>query len=162
MGGESTYETHLDSNGSSVSTVFKVACGGGEEETPTPTSEPEGVPTVIIDSPPSGSQTAVGEEVFIQSTSSDEVGVLRVVLEVDGVQVGSDASADPNGQVSFSLLQSWVPQSTGDHIVTVTAFRADGTASTPATISVTVLATVAEVQATIPPPPPPSSSGGGR
>ena len=108
---------------------------------------------MVIDSPPSGSQTAVGEEVFIQSTASDAVGVLRVVLEVDGVLVSSDSSPDPNGQAVFSLLQSWTPQSTGTHTVMVTAFRADGTASQTASISVTVAESMADVQSTIAPPP---------
>lgn len=142
-----------------VLTLAALACvmPGGEEEpteTPTPaaTNTPEGKPTVVIDAPPSGAETAVDQEVFVQSTSNDAAGVTRVVLEVDGVQVSSDESPDPEGQPTFTLLQSWTPTASGTYNVSVTAFRGDGTASDPANITVSV---VEEEELAEPLPPPP-------
>lgn len=142
--------------------------GGGEPtETPTPeaTNTPEGKPTVVIDAPPSGSETAVGEEVFIQSTATDVAGVSNVVLTVDGVQVSSDSSPDPEGQPTFTLLQSWTPNATGAHNISVQAFRPDGTSSDPATITINVAETMADVTAPIQAPPllqslPPTQTSG--
>lgn len=83
-------------------------------------------PTVIIASPPSGSVYTVGEEVVIQSTSTDPSGVVRVALLVDGNQVREDPSPVAQGQAQFSLIQSWIATGVGQHTVTIRATNTQG------------------------------------
>jgi hypothetical protein len=64
-----------------------------------------GKPTVVISSPPSGSQFREGEDVSIQSTSTDSSGITRVELVVDGTVVRTDPVPAP--QVSYPLIQTW-------------------------------------------------------
>lgn len=87
---------------------------------------PQSKPTVIIASPPSGSVYTVGEEVVVQSTSTDPVGVTSVALLVDGTQVRQDPSPVAQGQAQFSLIQSWVAETEGQHTLTVRATNTQG------------------------------------
>ncbi|MBI5301190.1 MAG: hypothetical protein HY868_03565 [Chloroflexi bacterium] len=106
-------------------------------------------PTIIIVSPPSGSRFYDGEEIAIQTMSSDLVGVTRVELLVDGTLVRTDPSPVPQGQLSFPLSQTW-KATPGTHTIIVQAYNAAGSVSNPAGISVTVLAGGAPT-ATVPP-----------
>lgn len=101
--------------------VVIIACQG--------VGAPTSKPTVIIASPPSGSVYAVGEEVVVQSTSTDPAGIVSVALLVDGAQVREDPSPVTQGQVQFSLIQSWVAESAGQHTVTVRSTNAQGASS---------------------------------
>jgi hypothetical protein len=101
-----------------------------------------GKPTVIIASPPSGSQFREGEEVAVQSTSTDSAGIVRVELIVDGTSVRSDPSPGSQAQASFTLIQTW-KATQGTHTISVRAYNAAGAASDPASISVSVLQTTA-------------------
>ena len=98
-----------------------------------------GVPTVIINSPPSGSQVQVGQEVIVQATATDARGVTRVELLVNGVLYGSDVSPNPQGQSPFIFRQSWRAPSSGTYTLMVRAYNAAGGASQPATITVNVV-----------------------
>ncbi len=86
-------------------------------------------PTVIIASPPSGSVYTLGEEVVIQSTSTDPAGVLRVALLVDGNLVREDPSPVAQGQAQFSLIQSWIAEGVGSHTITVRSTNSQGASS---------------------------------
>lgn len=83
-------------------------------------------PIVIIVSPPSGSVYTVGDEVIVQSTSTDPIGITRVELFVDGDLVRQDPSPIQQGQAQFSLIQSWIAQGAGPHTITVRAFNSQG------------------------------------
>ena len=96
-------------------------------------------PNVVIQSPVSGATFKEGDEVPIQSTSSDPAGIVRVELLVDGQVVSSDAPPIPQGQVSFSLVQKWKATG-GSHTLSVRAYNASGTGSDPASVSVEVAA----------------------
>jgi hypothetical protein len=100
-------------------------------------------PTVVVDSPPSGTQVKVGEEVEVDSTATDEKGVTRVELWVDGALVRSDQSPTP--QPAFSLVQRWTPPGSGSHTVEVRAYNVDGVVSEPAMITLRVEAATLEV-----------------
>ena len=89
-------------------------------------------PAVVINSPPSGAQVKVGEEAEVHSTATDEKGVTRVELWVDGDLVRSDQSPTP--QPVFSLVQRWTPPGSGSHTVEVRAYNVDGVSSEPAVI----------------------------
>ncbi len=115
-----------------------LACNatGGQPAEEEDTVSDEGTPTIVINNPPA--EGTVGEEVLIQSTGTDSVGVARIDLQVDGVQVRTDEAPDPAGQPEYAVLQSWTPSSAGTFTLGVIAYRADGTASAPATTTVTV------------------------
>lgn len=95
-----------------------------------------GKPTVIISSPPSGSQYRDGEDVAVQSTSTDSTGIVRVELAVDGAIIRTDPS--PSAQVSYPLIQTW-KATPGTHTITVRAYNTANVASDPAAVSITVL-----------------------
>jgi len=103
-------------------------------------------PTVVINSPPSGTQVKVGEEVEVDSTATDEKGVTRVELWVDGALVRSDQSPIP--QPVFSLVQRWTPPGSGSHTVEVRAYNVDGVVSEPAMITLRVEAATSEAAPT--------------
>jgi hypothetical protein len=95
-------------------------------------------PSIVIVSPPSGSEFREGEEVVVESEATDSAGVVRVELVVDDRTVQTDTPPSAYTQGSFTLTQTW--QATpGKHIVLVRAYNAAGTVSNPAAISVTVL-----------------------
>ncbi|MGD2048788.1 MAG: Ig-like domain-containing protein, partial [Chloroflexota bacterium] len=126
--------------------VLLAACGAEAEPTPTltptplPTDTPLPTPTevsppeVIIEDPLSNATAVVGEQVLIQSTATDEIGISRVELQVDGALVRSDNTPEETPLTRYSLLQAWEPTAVGEHTIRVTAFRADGTPSEPASI----------------------------
>ena len=105
-------------------------------ETSTPT--PENPPSVVIDTPPSNSIFGVGERVIVQSTANDGIGIARIELLVNGEVVRVDQVPEGKPQPQFSLLQPWEPTNAGEHTLRVIAYRADGTASEPATIVIVV------------------------
>jgi len=95
-----------------------------------------GVPTVVINSPPSGSQVSVGQEVVVQATATDSRGVTRVELLVNGVLYHSDASPNPQGQSPFISRQSWQASAAGTYTLMVKAYNAAGGVSQPAAINI--------------------------
>ncbi|MBI3914076.1 MAG: hypothetical protein HY327_07810 [Chloroflexi bacterium] len=95
-------------------------------------------PVISIQSPPSGSEFREGDELLIQTQSTDKSGISRVDLLVDGVVVKSDAPPIA-GQDAFTLIQKWVAIP-GAHILVVRAYNDKGVASEPASIAVNVTA----------------------
>ncbi|MCX7839802.1 MAG: hypothetical protein N2559_10190, partial [Anaerolineae bacterium] len=88
--------------------------------------------------PPSGSQFYEGDTIVVQSTSADPQGVVRVQLLVDDKVVREDRSPTPQGQMNFTLVQTW--QATlGTHTLAVRAYNIAGLVSDPISVSVTVL-----------------------
>lgn len=104
------------------------------------TASPSGIgkPLVAISSPAADFKGTVGQTLQVQSLSTDDIGVTRVEMLVDGVVVRSDTAPDPSGQKSLALLQNWTPGQPGPHKITLIAYRADGTASDPANLTITV------------------------
>lgn len=100
-------------------------------------------PIVIIESPPSGSQFHEGEQIAVQSASTDNKAVVRVELLVDGNVVDVDPSPTAQGQPHFTLVQQW-KATQGQHTLLVRAYNAAGQASDPSGVSVTVLPATAQ------------------
>jgi hypothetical protein len=94
-------------------------------------------PQVVIQSPLPGAQFREGDDVMIQSTSTDPNGIVRVELAVDGATVRTDAPPIAQGQISFSLVQRW-KATAGAHMLSVRAYNASGAASDPALVSISV------------------------
>ncbi len=99
-----------------------------------------GKPTVVITSPPSGSQYQEGQDVAIQSTSTDSKGISRVELLVDGTIVRTDPL--PNPQPQFAVIQTW-KATQGTHTLSVRAYNTANTPSDPIAISVAVSPSIA-------------------
>lgn len=115
--------------------LFVIACnlteaigsGGGEP------------PSVLINSPASGTEFEVGEEVPVQSTSTDDAGISQVELRVNGQVVRTDNPPDVETMGLFALVQPWTPDATGSFNIEVIAYDEDDNASEPSTISITVI-----------------------
>jgi hypothetical protein len=97
-----------------------------------------GVPTVVINSPPSGSQVQVGQEVIVQVTATDPKGVTQVELLINGVLYHSDVSPNPQGQSPFIYQHSWQASAPGTYTLMVKAYNAAGGVSQPAAITIHV------------------------
>lgn len=95
-------------------------------------------PATVIESPPHGSRYHEGEEVAVQSTSTDPTGVTHIELVIDGVTVDTVSVPGDQGQPTFTCIQTW-KATQGEHIVSVHAHNVSGVASEPATIAISVL-----------------------
>ncbi len=115
---------------------------------------PSGAPTVVINSPPNGTQVQVGDEVSIQSTATDAKGITRIELWADGNLYRTDSSPNPQGQPSFTVVQKWPATVKGSHTLMVKAYNAEGGASAP----VSIVVNVGEVGATVTGAPPAATS----
>jgi hypothetical protein len=112
-------------------------------------------PQVTIQVPLAGAQFREGDDVSVQSTSTDKSGIVRVELSVDGAVVRTDAPPIAQGQTSFSLIQVW-KATAGNHTLSVRAFNASGAASDPVLVAITVAPAAAALPsltaaATLPP-----------
>jgi hypothetical protein len=97
-----------------------------------------GVPTVVINSPASGSQVPVGQEVIVQTTATDSRGVTRIELLVNGVLYHSDVSPNPQGQSPFIYRQSWRAPAPGTYTLMLKAYNAAGGVSQPEAITISI------------------------
>ncbi len=98
-------------------------------------SEP---PSVVINSPAAGTEVEVGDEVPVQSTSTDDEGVSRVELSVNGQVMRSDNTPEGDSMGLFALVQPWIPNATGSYSIQVVAYDEEDNASDPALITVNV------------------------
>jgi hypothetical protein len=115
-----------------------------------PTPESEG-PTISIVFPADGAAVAVGQQVLIQSTASDEKGIARVDLVVNSVVVRTDPPAEGTPAI-FAIAQPWFPQSLGDAVVQVIAYNVENRPSAPASITLHVVEGAVQVTLTAAPP----------
>jgi poly(hydroxyalkanoate) depolymerase family esterase len=95
--------------------------GGGGDTTP---------PTVSITSPASGA--TVSGALAVNATASDNTGVTRVDVLVDGAVAGSDTTAPYSVTIDTTKLGN------GSHAISARAFDAANNAGTSATVTVTV------------------------
>lgn len=113
-------------------------------------------PTVTITAPPSGSTFREGDDVAVQSVSTDSAGIVRVELLVDGTTVRTDPSPIVQGQPSLPLVQNW-KATQGTHTLMVRAYNTAGAVSEPVAVSVSVAPaatpTATRPAATLPTPP---------
>jgi subtilisin family serine protease len=98
---------------------------------PAPEPDPDTVsPSASITSPSNGA--TVSRTVTVKAAASDDVGVTRVDIFVDGVLIGSDTSAPY--EVSWSTTK--VPN--GSHTLTAVAYDAAGNSAVSAGVTVKV------------------------
>ena len=117
-----------------------VVIPGGPSETDDNNDDTDGgdQPSSVINSPSSGSTYGVGDDISIQSTSTDQTGVTRVDLLVNDSVVASDSTPGSTPQLQYSLIQHWMPDQPGTFTITVIAYRSDETAGLPASISLVI------------------------
>lgn len=102
-------------------------------------------PSMIITAPASGQEVQVGHELLIVAAVTDEEGVSRVEVGVDGVLLGTMENPSPAANVPFTVEQSWTAAKLGSHSVMAVAYNVAGVASTPSVVSIEVVA-AGEVQ----------------
>ena len=115
---------------------------------PTPAS---GGPTVNIVSPIDGATVTVGQQVLVQSSASDEQGIVRVDLVVNAVVVRSDPPVEGT-PTTFAIAQPWFPETPGDVVLQVVAYNASNQPSPAASITLHVVEGAAGVDPTSVPP----------
>lgn len=109
--------------------------GGGAPQTTF-----EGAPVVNISSPLPNATFLEGTVVNIMArieNAGPDVAAVRI--ELNGELVGEVANPNASGAAAFTITQSWPTSNQGQYTISVVATRADGTASTPATTSVTII-----------------------
>lgn len=113
-----------------------------------------GPPVVRLVSPAANATYLEGVPVNIQAsiTNAGE-DIDRVEVTVDNAVVTTLPDPNENGLPAFSISHSWLATGTGNHIVGVTAFRGDGSASEPASVTINVIAPATEEQPTAAPTP---------
>ena len=107
-----------------------------------PSNQPvSGEPVVKIVSPQPNATYLEGVAVNIQATVSNAgTDIDRVEIVVDGSTVATVPSPNTDGAAMFNATYGWSAAGVGTHTLGVTAYRADGTSSAPATVEINVIA----------------------
>ncbi len=99
-----------------------------------------GPPTVQIAAPPANATYLANVAVNIQALVGNAgTDIDRIEILVDGANIQTLKTPNPGGAPSFSIAQSWQAAGEGQHTISVTAFRADGSSSAPATVTLNVI-----------------------
>lgn len=108
-----------------------LAAVAGTAPEPTPEPEPDTVaPVVAVTSPSSGA--TVSRTITVKASATDDVGVTRVDVYVDGVLIGSDSSAP------YEVDWNTTRVANGSRVITAVAYDAAGNSTTSAPITVNV------------------------
>jgi len=92
-------------------------------------------PITVINSPQNNTQFREGDQITVQSTSTDQSGIVRVELTVDSNVVRTDALQ--KSQTTAIIAQTWTATA-GTHTITVRAINGSDVASAPASIAISV------------------------
>lgn len=119
-------------------------------------------PIVNIISPSDGTVVDIGQEVTILISASDPAGVTQVEAGIDSQPFANPATGD----TTATLNTTWTPNQSGTFVLQASATNANGVASEPMSIAVTVAEPTATPTPTATPSPAPTqgstpSSGGG-
>ncbi len=99
-----------------------------------------GPPTVQIAAPQANAtyleNVAVNIQALVGNAGTD---IDRIEILVDGTNIQTLKTPNAGGAPSFSIVQSWQAAGAGQHTISVTAFRADGSSSAPATVALNVI-----------------------
>jgi formylglycine-generating enzyme required for sulfatase activity len=94
------------------------------------------LPQLELLGPPSGSRVELGQELEIESRSTDERGLNRIELWIDDGLYRVD---EAEGQTTFHVIQRWRADALGEHKIRVQALSVNGKTSQPAAVSVHVV-----------------------
>ncbi len=99
-----------------------------------------GVPAVRIILPQPNATYLSGVAVNIQAAVSNAgADIDRVEIVIDGATAATLTDANPNDAATFNVTYGWSATTVGTHSINVTAYRADGSSSAPATVEITVI-----------------------
>lgn len=99
-----------------------------------------GPPVIQIAAPLPNATFLEGVTVNIQARVSNAgADVARVEVRVDDSIIADLLEPNSAAAPAFSITQSWPAAGTGAHTISLTAFRADGSASEPASVTVNVV-----------------------
>ncbi len=106
------------------------ACTGSEQS--------ESVPTVAILAPAEGTHLQLGDQVGVQATANDTLGVFKIELWVDGRFYSAERNPQPVANTPFTVVLSWTADVSGQHVLSVKAHNIKGTVSAPASLTLQV------------------------
>ncbi len=106
------------------------ACAANEQN--------KSVPTVAILSPPEGTLMKLGDQIGVQATANDELGVFKIELWVDGRFYCAERNSQPATNVPFTAVLPWTADVPGQHTLTVKAHNVKGVVSAPASLTLQV------------------------
>jgi hypothetical protein len=110
---------------------------GTPQQTPVPTPD---IPTIQILSPPNNAQVIDSTDFDIDILAIDDSqGIHKIELYVDEMLI-NDTIATDGALPQYRVTMNWLAQREGLHVVSVVAFRADGTRSDETRITIKVLA----------------------
>jgi hypothetical protein len=116
-------------------------------ETNDTTVQISGAPVVRLASPLPNSTFLEGVSVNIQAQITNAgPDINRVEVLVDNAIIATLTSPNTTGAAAFSVTQSWLAAGAGQHVIAVTAFRADGSSSAPVSANLNVVAQGAPLQ----------------
>ena len=100
-------------------------------------------PITVINAPLNNAQFREGDQVTVQSTSTDQSGIVRVELTVDSNVVRTDPLQ--KSQTTAIIVQTWTATA-GTHTITVRAVNTSDVSSAPASIAISVAAVITATQ----------------
>ena len=89
-------------------------------------------PTVVVMSPTEGA-TVTGSSVTLSAVASDDIGVAGVQFQLDGVDLGTEITAEP-----YTLTWDSTTVTDGAHTISAVARDTDGNTTTSTVVNVTV------------------------
>lgn len=99
-----------------------------------------GPPQVRLVAPLDQSRYLAGVNVnILAAVANAGADINRVEVSVGGEVIATLPEPNPSGGEAFSIAQTW-PAAVGEHQITVVAYRADGSASAPAEVRLSVVA----------------------
>lgn len=102
-----------------------------------------GAPVVQIAAPLPNATFLQGVNVNIQARVSNAgTDISRVEVTVDETNIADLTTPNTAGAPAFNISQSWQAEGAGSHTISVTAYREDGTASAPASVTINVVGQV--------------------
>ncbi|MGQ9849694.1 MAG: SH3 domain-containing protein [Aggregatilineaceae bacterium] len=124
------------------------------------TARLERAPLVLVLAPVNGSTYAEGTRVALYAIAQDiGGGVARIEFRVDDIPVATVSAENTTGVTSLLARAEWIASERRRHLLTVEAFRADGSSLGVSDISLQVIQPPAETQSTtIPTPLAPTAS----
>ena len=106
-----------------------------------------GVPVIRLAAPLPNATFLEGVTVNVQAQITNAgPDINRVEVLVDNAIIATLTSPNTTGAAAFSITQTWPAAGGGQHVITVTAFRADGSSSAPASVNLNVVAQGAQIQ----------------
>ena len=118
----------------------------------TATADAQIRPTIVINSPPNGTEVIVNTQVIVSVSAADNIGLTRVTLMANNQLVDSVTSQSPTGDRQINALLDFTPTTTGSFTLQAFAFRGS-VSSEPATITIFVRQNQQQVTATPVPQP---------